>query len=277
MLNLLLAIRKEKKTKDDKKYSKKNNSSNKDLFIVLLTLVLVMVAISTINQPLTGNSQQAPQQLHTINIELDSSKGAGSLPMPFKPNTLFIHRGDTVTWVNQDTVNHTVTSLAFSSGIISPAGSSEEKSSFNHTFNTSGTYVYFDRLYPYMGGIIYVDVQESQRELISTTGVPIVNVKVEMPQNSAYMNNYGPYYIPANSQIEPGTRITWTNKDYVAHTATATDGRSFDTNAVLPGQSVSTNISQKEGVIMYYCKIHPWMLGSLSVFATELQSKRQQQ
>jgi plastocyanin len=114
-----------------------------------------------------------------------------------------------------------------------------------------------------MGGVIYVDVPTSQRELVSTTG-SFVKVNVEMPQNAAYENNYGPFFIPANTQVTSGTMVTWTNKDYVAHTATSGDGFSFDTKTILPGQSVSLTFKNK-GTFPYFCKIHPWMIGSVSV------------
>jgi plastocyanin len=78
------------------------------------------------------------------------------------------------------------------------------------------------------------------------------------------MNNYGPFFIPANAQITAGSILTWTNKDYVAHTATSGDGSSFDTKTILPNESVSITVHNK-GVMPYFCKIHPWMIGTITV------------
>jgi plastocyanin len=156
--------------------------------------------------------------------------------------------------------------LAFNSGVIGPAGiTSNNNSTYSYTFNRPGTFIYIDRFHPYMGGVIYVDVPTSQRELISTTG-KLFDIKVEMPQNAAYENNYGPFFIPASVTIPQKAKITWTNKDYVAHTATSGDGgKSFDTKTILPGQSLTLNINLSKGAYPYYCKIHPWMLGNMIV------------
>jgi plastocyanin len=85
-----------------------------------------------------------------------------------------------------------------------------------------------------------------------------------MPQNAAYENNYGPFFIPANVQITAGSTLTCTNKDYVAHTATSSDGLSFDTKTVIPNDSISLSMRNK-GFFTYYCKIHPWMIGTITV------------
>jgi plastocyanin len=207
--------------------------------------------------------QSASQKVFTVSIASGSGSKAGAVSIPFSPNTLFIHKGDIVSWSNRDTVNHTVVALSFNSGIIWPQGSAHGSPTYSHTFDKEGTFIYVDKLHPYMGGVIYVDVPTSQRELVSTTG-SFVKVNVEMPQNAAYENNYGPFFIPANTQVTSGTMVTWTNKDYVAHTATSGDGFSFDTKTILPSQSISLTIKNK-GTFPYFCKIHPWMIGSVTV------------
>jgi plastocyanin len=85
-----------------------------------------------------------------------------------------------------------------------------------------------------------------------------------MPRNAAYQNNFGPYFIPANAIIPSGSRVTWVNHDFIAHTATAGDAISFDTEAVLPTES-KTLIVNGTGRIAYYCEIHPWMQASLTI------------
>ena len=224
-----------------------------------LTLFTFFLAIVVAFQ---GGYSESATKVYTVNIKLDSANKPRSVAIPFAPNTLFIHKGDTVTWTNHDIANHSVVAVGFNSGVIWPNGSNRGPSIFNHVFDREGTFVYIDELHPYMGGVIYVDVPVTQRELISTTS-SIVKTNIEMPQNAAYMNNYGPFFIPANAQVPIGTVLTWTNKDYVAHTATSGDGSSFDTKTILPDQSVSITIHNK-GVFPYFCKIHPWMLGTIT-------------
>ena len=190
----------------------------------------------------------------------------GAVLQPFSPAIINIHAGDTVTWVNHDSSQHTVTTALFDSGVIAAQNSSSAQApSFKHTFNQKGIFVYSCKIHPFMGGVVYVDTEETQREIVDTTNSSIFIVKVEMPQNAAYQNKYGPYFIPANAIIPSSSRLTWENHDFIAHTATSTDGRTFDTGNVLPGSSISIVVPRQQGIFPYYCKIHPWMVGIVTV------------
>lgn len=225
----------------------------------------VVAKTSSANTNATISAASTRHNTSTVTIKPGSGQKAGVVPLEFDPNELFIKSGDKVVWVNKDVTNHSVTSLAFNSGIIRPTNSSAGRSTYSYVFSRPGTFVYVDRLHPYMGGVIYVDVPASQRELISTTG-NLFDVKVEMPQNAAYQNNYGPYFIPATVTVPQKAKVTWTNKDYVAHTATSGDGGvAFDTKTILPGESLTLSLNLAKGAYSYYCKIHPWMLGNLVV------------
>jgi len=68
----------------------------------------------------------------------------------FKPDELTIKKGETVTWINQDTVRHTATGDSFDSKLL------EKGQSFSHTFNETGTYSYICTPHPYMKGKIIV-------------------------------------------------------------------------------------------------------------------------
>jgi plastocyanin len=65
-------------------------------------------------------------------------------------------------------------------------------------------------------------------------------------------------FIPSGTHIPFGSQITFTNRDYVAHTATATDG-TFDTGIIQPGESKSVIMGDRQGAIPYFCRVHPWM------------------
>ena len=229
--------------------------------IMLLAALSIQILITTgivVPRQLVPVIYGAVNSITTINI-----KPGSSTAMPLHPSILYLHKGDTVTWVNNDNVNHSITSLLFNSGILLPKASGHGPSTFSYTFNQDGTVVYVDSLHPFLGGVIYVDVPITQRELISTT-MPFVNVKVEIPQNAAYKNNYGAFFVPTSIQVPGGAKVTWSNKDYVAHTATSADGSTFDTKTILPGTSLTLTL-QHNGVFPYYCKIHPWMMGTILV------------
>jgi plastocyanin len=66
---------------------------------------------------------------------------------------------------------------------------------------------------------------------------------------------------PGTVRVQAGTRITWSNKDGVAHTAT---GRGFNTGTIRPGRSKGITFNRK-GTFRYHCMIHPSMRGKVIV------------
>lgn len=224
------------------------------------TTTAITPSSSKTNQTVTSNNPH----IHIVQILFGDGKEGWNARF-FSPSRTIVHQGDLVQWINDDTVGHTVTAVRFNSGLIWPQGSIYGPSSYTHKFDNSGTYAYYCQIHPYMSGVVFTGVQETERVLNSTVGsTHYVDVKVEMPQGAAYTNSYGPYFIPTYAIVPVDARVTWTNKDYVAHTATAVDG-SFDTHPVLPGTSITLAIDHIPGTISYYCKIHPWMQGSIDI------------
>jgi len=217
---------------------------------------------SSENTSITAANSSATSNALEVDIPLGAGK-RGTLSQYYGPAVLDIHKGNTVKWINRDSVGHTVTAVAFNSGLIVPYNSSAKSGSYNHTFNDSGTYTYFCQIHPYMSGTVYVDVEETQRTLTSTNAKSPDNIMIEIPYNSAYNNKYGPFFIPTNAIVPSNSKITWVNHDYVAHTATETE-HIFDTKTIQPLESKSVVVSG-EGTISYYCTIHPWMQASVTI------------
>jgi plastocyanin len=71
-------------------------------------------------------------------------------------------------------------------------------------------------------------------------------------------------FAPASVTVKAGARVTVTNQDSAAHTATADDGHSFDTGSLAQGASQTISVS-KPGSYPYHCSIHPFMHGTLVV------------
>jgi plastocyanin len=71
-------------------------------------------------------------------------------------------------------------------------------------------------------------------------------------------------FAPATLTVKRGGRVTVTNDDSTAHTATADDGRSFDTGTLQPGDAKAVAPS-KPGRYAYHCSIHPFMHGTIVV------------
>ena len=82
------------------------------------------------------------------------------------------------------------------------------------------------------------------------------------PTKTVLIQNFR--FKPANITIKRGTRVRWINKDSTAHTATANNGRSFDSGRLGPGQSY-THTFKRAGKQRYHCEIHPDMMGSVVV------------
>ena len=83
----------------------------------------------------------------------------------YVPSVLSVSKGDTVTWKNDDTTLHTVTSgspggtnlgTEFDSDYL-PAGKT-----FQHVFNKAGTFDYFCTLHPFMTGEVKVSFTQQQ-------------------------------------------------------------------------------------------------------------------
>jgi plastocyanin len=77
----------------------------------------------------------------------------------YVPNTVTIGVGGTVTWTNDDTAAHTVTSGTPSDG---PDGAFDSSivmagKTFEHTFDDAGEYDYFCIVHPWMTGTVIVE------------------------------------------------------------------------------------------------------------------------
>ena len=69
---------------------------------------------------------------------------------------------------------------------------------------------------------------------------------------------YGP--LPAG--LRKGDAIVWVNRDFLRHTATATN-HSFDVD--LPAGAKGKTVLNRSGAIAFTCRFHPGMRGVLQV------------
>ena len=79
---------------------------------------------------------------------------------------------------------------------------------------------------------------------------------------------------PAEAITDVGGEVTWTNTDTAAHTVTSGDlqsdpdnvGTEFDSSLFGPGKTFSKTF-EKAGTFPYFCMVHPWMKGVVTVQA----------
>ncbi len=83
-------------------------------------------------------------------------------------------------------------------------------------------------------------------------------------------------FAPNPVTIAPGTEVEWKNTDTVGHTVTSgkpTDndaGSLFDSSSnglIKPGAEFKFTF-QNEGTFNYFCQVHPWMTGQVTVSAS---------
>lgn len=119
---------------------------NRRLFLSALALLACSVSVVGVASP--------PRKpvAHTVVIE----------GMEFKPATLDIRLGDSVTWVNKDIVAHTATTPAsakqpFDSGLIGVG------KTWKRTFKEVGTHGYLCTYHPTMKGMLKVAAPSASR------------------------------------------------------------------------------------------------------------------
>jgi len=72
----------------------------------------------------------------------------------FSPSNLTVKVGDVVTWINRDSVTHTVTDLSAQKAFDRMLGPGQR---FSYRFERRGVYVYYCVVHPWKGGEVRVE------------------------------------------------------------------------------------------------------------------------
>lgn len=103
--------------------------------------------------------------------------------------------------------------------------------------------------------------------LLVRSGAPVAHessaavATVRSGQVTVAITNYA--FSPGNLTVRAGTRVTFTNHDATAHTATASRG-GFNTGTIAPGHSRTIDL-RRPGRYPYHCLFHAFMTGTLTV------------
>lgn len=204
------------------------------VFVTLMVIASVLVGLAVTRLTATGKAVIPPSSV-TVQI----------INYAFVPENVSIQANTTITWINNDTVAHYIVSdsgspLALDSGVINPGGS------YSHAFAINGIYPYHCSIHPFMKGNVTVGA-----------GANIVAVDISNLQ-----------YHPENIEISVGTTVVWTNSDPMSHTVTSRPGVpvAFDSGIMASSGSFSYTFTVA-GSYQYYCMIHPWMSGNVTVTA----------
>jgi len=109
--------------------------------------------------------------------------------------------------------------------------------------------------------------------LMTTIPAASAEITVSLPVGSAApgCEETNECYIPDAVNVGVGEMVTWSNDDTAAHTVTsgsATDGVDgiFDSSLFMAGATFSHTF-EEEGTFDYFCMVHPWMVGVVTVGA----------
>jgi plastocyanin len=83
-------------------------------------------------------------------------------------------------------------------------------------------------------------------------------------------------FSPATITVQPGTTVTWTNKDTAAHTVTADSGTGPKSGNLNQNQTYSFKFDTA-GTYAYHCEIHPNMKATVVVASSTSMSQPTQQ
>jgi plastocyanin len=128
----------------------------------LVAVVLTMVGVGV------GAFTSSPARAADTTVSIEN--------FAFSPAAISVQAGDTVTWVNNDTVAHTATATdgSFDTGSIAPG------SSASITFSTAGTFSYICSIHPSMSGSVDVAAAGG-----GGTGTEPTDTPVELPDTGA--------------------------------------------------------------------------------------------
>jgi hypothetical protein len=97
---------------------------------------------------------------------------------------------------------------------------------------------------------------------------PPKTINVIIPNGNSEVGNVG-FYVPLNVQIPVGATVEWINEDAVPHTIQSQDANgniiSLFNSAPLYTGDRFTYTFDDSGIYNYYCTLHPWRVGLVTV------------
>jgi plastocyanin len=111
--------------------------------------------------------------------------------------------------------------------------------------------------------------QTQQQERLQLNQQRSTNYNIVIPMGAAWREVIVNRFDPSNVTIPVGSEVIWSNQDMLSHTVTSgnasigADGK-FNSNVLRLQDSFSYTFSQA-GRYSYYCIMHPWMKGMVTV------------
>ena len=114
--------------------------------------------------------------------------------------------------------------------------------------------------------VIVIETEKEQE--IRQESPPSTTANVIIPNGNANIEHTG-FYIPLNLEISKDTTVVWVNDDVSPHTVQSIDEKGniiglFNSDILNTGERFAYNFDT-EGTYHYYCSLHPWRVGQVTV------------
>ena len=258
---------------------------------------------SAVEAPEPPGPAPLPEGLpETVVLMLEGSAVSGA--PDYDPDGVTVGPGGVVTWINEDVAVHTATDKA-TAGAVFDTGLVAAGDSYSLLADDlePGAYEYFCLVHPWMESVLTVSGGEGAGDAgappeagaaveppaepgaaggpLGDAGAPpgdagappgdagAPTLRVSMPDGSSLPDPDKDFYVPPSADVEPGTLVVWSNDDIAAHTVTSGEpgvdvGSVFDSGVMASGATFERTFDEP-GEYDYFCALHPWMTGSVSV------------
>ena len=138
----------------------------KKISIASAVIAITVIISISLSLPSDDNSSgSAIEEIPSIEIQPDvimptkvSRPGCEEIDKCYIPSKITVEKGTSVTWVNEDSAFHSVTSGVYDAPTdLFDSGYMDPYQSFSYIFDTSGTYDYYCTLHPWMEGQVIVE------------------------------------------------------------------------------------------------------------------------
>ena len=237
-----------------------------------------------------GEEGAAPAEEGTTRIAILAGAAVQGSP-DYDPDSAEVPAGNSIVWDNEDTVPHTSTSgtgpqdpasaQLFDTGIVN--GGEESTPVQIQGASEGQTIPYYCIVHPYMTAELTITAAGQggggggAAQSGNTTGGGAGGAAggggttLTILEGSSIQGS--PDYDPDELTVPVGSEVTVTNDDTLPHTVTSGTGptdpnsaQSFDTSLINGGESATLSLAQvAAGQYDYYCLVHPYMTGKLTV------------
>ena len=136
--------------------------------IIIASAVIAVTIIMSVSLSLPSDDvspESTVEETLSIEVQADvimptkvSRPGCEKIDKCYIPSEITVEKGSSVTWINEDSAFHSVTSGVYDepTGLFD-SGYMDPYQTFSYVFDTSGTYDYYCTLHPWMEGKVIVE------------------------------------------------------------------------------------------------------------------------